>query len=197
MVIDTALIKQLRELTSAGVMECKRALEEANGDFSQAQAVLVERAAKKAEKKADREMKHGVVQAYIHGDGRIGVLLEVHCETDFLSKGEAFRGLVKDLALQIASEAPLYISTNDVPAEAIQQVAAEAETAAREQGKSDKVIEQIKNGKVQKYLSTVCLMEQRFIKDPDLTVGDLVHAFIGQSGENVQIVHFTRRQIAD
>jgi elongation factor Ts len=195
MMISTEDIKRLRMLTSAGVMECKKALEEADGDFAQAQTVLMERAVQKADKKAEREVKHGVVDSYIHGDGRIGVLIEVHCETDFLSKGAPFRGLVRDLALQIASEAPLYINAEDVPQEEIAKVAAEAEQAAIAEGKPARVIEQIKQGKVRKYISEVCLMEQRFIKNTDIAVAELVRNFIGQSGENVQVSFFVRRQI--
>jgi len=195
MKIDAAQIKRLREMTSLGVMECKRALEEARGDFDKAKALLAERAAEKAAKKSDREMRHGVVDAYIHGNGRIGVLLEVHCETDFLAASREFRELVKDIELQIASEAPLYIEPSDVPQAEIERVSAEAESLARAQGKPEQAIEQIKAGKVRKYLSRVCLMEQPFIKDPKVTVGDLVKAFIAQSGENVRIHYFARREI--
>lgn len=195
MKISTEEIKRLRALTSAGVMECRKALEEADGDFEKAQAVLMERAILRAEKKADREVKHGIVDAYIHGDGRIGVLIEVHCETDFLSKGAPFRGLVRDLALQIASEAPLYINAEDVPQAEIAQIAAEAEQIALTEGKPARVVEQIKQGKVRKHISEVCLMEQRFIKNTDITVADYVRNFIGQCGENVQVVYFARRQI--
>lgn len=196
MKVNTAQIKELRQLTAAGVMECKRALVEAEGDFDRAKALLLERAVNKAEKKVERETKHGVVDAYIHGDGRIGVLLEVHCETDFLSRSEAFRTLVRDLALQIASENPQYIQVEDVPREVIEQVEAEAVEAARAEGKPERVIEQIKAGKVRKFLGQVCLLEQRFIKDTDITVGELVRAFVGRSGENVQVRSFTRREIA-
>lgn len=195
MAIDTAQIKELRQLTSVGVMECKRALEQAGGDFEKAQALLAERAAEKASEKSNREVKQGIIDAYIHGDGRIGVLLEVLCETDFLSRSEAFRGLVKDIALQIASENPLFISADEVPKETIQEVEREAEKLARAQGKPERVIEQIKAGKVRKFIGEVCLLEQKFIKDDSITVGDLVRTFVGQSGENVQIRHFTRRQL--
>jgi translation elongation factor EF-Ts len=131
MVIDTAQIKELRQLTSLRVMECKRVLEQAGGDIEKAQALLAERAAEKASEKSDREVKQGIIDAYIHGDGRIGVLLEVLCETDFLARSETFRRLVKDIALQIASENPLYISADEVPAEVIGQVECEAEKFAR------------------------------------------------------------------
>ena len=188
MTIDTAQIKTLRELTGAGIMECKRTLEEAGGDLDKAQALLIERAAEKAEMKSDRATKHGLIDAYIHGDGRIGVLVEVYCETDFLSRSEPFRRLVRDLALQIASESPLFVSVDDVPPEVIQKVESEAESAAMARGKPERVIERIKAGKVRKYLSQVCLLEQRFIRDDSLTVGDLVRTFVGRSGENVQIV---------
>jgi|GEM_PF-81322 len=193
MTIDTEQIKKLRELTGAGIMECKRTLEEAGGDFGKAQALLIERAAEKAEKKSDRETKHGLIDAYIHGDGRIGVLVEVLCETDFLSRSEPFRRLVRDLALQIASESPLFISIDDVPPEVIRKVENEAESIARAQGKPERVIEKIKAGKVRKYLSQVCLLEQRFIKDDSMTVGDIVRTFAGRSGENVQVRFFVAR----
>jgi len=193
--IDTAQIKRLREITSLGVMECKRALEEASGDFEKAQALLAERAKAKAAKKADREMTCGVVDAYIHGNGRIGVLVEVRCETDFLAASKEFRAFVKDVALQIASQAPRYISRSDVPREEIDEIAAEAERLARAQGKPERAIEAIKDGKVKKHISQVCLLEQPFIKDPGLTVGDLVRGLIAKSGENVHIASFCRRQI--
>lgn len=195
MAIDTAQIKKLRQLTSVGVMECKRALEEAGGDFEKAQALLAERAAQKAEEKSNREVKHGIIDAYIHGNGRIGVLVEVLCETDFLSRSEAFRSLVRDISLQIASENPLFISADEAPEETIQQVESEAERLARAQGKPERVIEQIKAGKVRKFISEVCLLEQKFIKDDSITVGDLVRSFVGKSGENVVVKHFTRRQL--
>lgn len=195
MAIDTAQIKKLRQLTSVGVMECKRALEEAGGDFEKAQALLAERAAQKAEEKSNREVKHGIIDAYIHGNGRIGVLVEVLCETDFLSRSEAFRSLVRDISLQIASENPLFISADEAPEETIQQVESEAERLARAQGKPERVIEQIKAGKVRKFISEVCLLEQKFIKDDSITVGDLVRSFAGKSGENVVVKHFTRRQL--
>jgi elongation factor Ts len=193
--VNTELIKELRQLTSLGVMECKRALEQAGGDFEKAKALLAERAAEKANEKSEREVKQGIIDAYIHGDGRIGVLLEVLCETDFLARSETFRRLVKDIALQIASMNPQYISANEVPAEVIHQVECEAEGMARAQGKPEKVIEQIKAGKVRKFMSEVCLLEQRFIKDDNTTVGDLIRTFVGQSGENVQIRYFVRRQL--
>lgn len=196
MKMDAALIKQLRDLTALGVMECKRALEEAEGDIEKAEALLLERSLAKAAKKSDREMNHGVVDAYIHGNGRIGVLIEVRCETDFLSSSREFRDLVRDIELQIASEAPLYIESTDVPQAEIELVASEAETLARAQGKPERAIEQIKAGKVRKFVRKVCLMEQPFIKDGNLTVGELVRAFIAKSGENVRVHYFARRQLS-
>lgn len=191
MAIDTAQIKRLRQLTSVGVMECKRALEEAGGDFEKAQALLAERAAQKAKEKSNREVKHGLIDAYIHGEGRIGVLVEVLCETDFLARSGAFRSLVRDIALQVASESSLFISADEVPEEMIQEVEREAEKLARAQGKPEKVIEQIKAGKVRKFISEVRLLEQKFIKDDSVTVGDLVRSFVGKSGENDGLRTFT------
>ena len=194
---DLQQIQELRGLTGAGVMECKRTLEEAQGDFAKALAVLDEKAKETAKKKAAREVKAGIVDAYIHGDGRIGVLIEVVCETDFLSKSRDFRGLVRDLMLQIASEGPQYVNAADVPPPVLLAVEEEADAAARSLGKPEGVIRQIKAGKVKKHLSRICLMEQPFIKDPDITVATLVRRFIAKSGENTRVLHFTRYQLTD
>jgi elongation factor Ts len=195
--IDTQQIQELRTLSGAGVMDCKRALEESLGDFAKARALLAAKAEQTSQKKAERTVKAGVVEAYIHGNGRIGVLLEVDCETDFLAESPAFRSLVRDLALQIASEEPQYVSTQEVPPERLREVENEAECNARTLGKPERAIEQIKAGKVRKYLSQVCLLEQRFIKDQEVTPGQLVQALIAQSGENIQVRRFTRYQVTE
>lgn len=195
MKIDTQQIQELRGLSGVGVMDCKRALEEAHGDFAKARVILGERAEKVAQKKADREVAIGVVDSYIHGNGRIGVLIEVRCETDFLSDSPQFRSLVKDLALQIASEAPRYISAGDVPPEVIQEAEKKAEENAVALGKPEKAVLQIKAGKVKKMLSRICLMEQAFIKDPEVTVGSLIQSFIARSGENIQVCQFMRYEV--
>lgn len=195
MKIELTQIQKLRDLTGCGIMDCKRALEQSGGDFGKARAALSEKAEKTATKKAAREAHFGVIEAYIHGNGKIGVLLEVHCETDFLSQGSEFRSLVRDLALQIASESPMYISAAEVPAEIIEEIAAKAAEEAKALGKPEKVIEQFKTGKVKKYLKQVCLIEQAFIKNQDITIGSLVNEFIAKSGENIKIKNFTRYQL--
>lgn len=195
MKIETARIQELRSLTGAGIMDCKRALEESLGDFTRARAVLDEKAAKTANKKADREVKAGIVDSYIHGNGQIGVLIEVHCETDFLSETQEFKALVRDLALQVASESPRYISAEEVPPKLIAGIENQAAEIALALGKPEKAVAQIKAGKVRKFLSEVCLLEQRFIKNPDVTVGSLIQGLVALSGENVQVRHFTRYQL--
>lgn len=195
MKIELSQIQELRSLTGCGVMDCKRALEQVGGDFDKARAALSEKAEKTAAKKATREAHSGVIEAYIHGNGRIGVLLEVHCETDFLSQSADFRSLVRDLALQIASEAPVYISAEEVPNEIIEEIAVKAAEEARALGKPEKVIEQFKTGRVKKYLKQACLIEQAFIKNQDITIGSLVNEFIAKSGENIKIKNFVRYEL--
>lgn len=195
MKIPIQQIQELRDLTGAGVMDCKRALEEAVGDFARARAILSEKAEKVAQKKADREAAVGIVDSYVHGNGRIGVLIEVRCETDFLSESPQFRSLVKDLALQIASEAPRYISAGDVPPEVVEETERKAEENAVALGKPEKAVMQIRAGKVKKMLGQICLMEQAFIKDPEITIGNLVQGFIAKCGENIQVFNFMRYEV--
>lgn len=195
MSIDTQRILELRQLTGAGVMDCKRALEEAAGDLEKARALLAAKAAEAAGKRADREIAQGVVEAYVHPGNRIGVLIEVRCETDFLANSPEFRHLVKELCLQIASEAPEYVYPDDVPAEVIERVRQEATANAKALGKPEPVIEQIAAGKVDKYLSHACLLRQRSIKNPDVTIAEMIQALIASSGENIRVIHFTRYEI--
>lgn len=195
MTINTEQILELRRLTGAGVMDCKRALEEADGDIAKARALLAAKAAETAGKKADREIAQGVVEAYVHPGNRIGVLIEVRCETDFLANSPEFRHLVKELCLQIASEAPEYVSPGDVPAEVIERVRQEAREQAKALGKPEPVIEQIAAGKVEKFLSRACLLRQRSIKNQDVTVAEMLQALVASSGENIRVTHFTRYEI--
>lgn len=197
MEVTTKQIRELRSITGMGVMECKRTLEESLGDFNKALSILDEKAKEIAQQKAAREVKFGIVDAYIHNDGRLGVLIEVYCETDFLSTSPDFKEFVKDLMLQIAAEDPQYVCIEEVPAEVLQEVEREALRAAQALGKPDQVVQTIKEGKVQKYLSQICLMEQRFIKDQDISVNGMVRRFIAKSGENIEVRHFTRYQIAE
>jgi elongation factor Ts len=188
--INPKLIKQLREKTNAGYMDCKRALEEAGGELAKAETILRRKGIASASKKASRATKQGIVAAYIHLQGKVGVLVEVNCETDFVAKNENFRGFVKDITLHIAAAHPLYVSREQVPAQLIE---AEREIyKAQVKDKPANVVDKIVDGKLDKFYSTVCLLEQGFIKNPDQTIGDVVKAKIAELGENIVIRRFTR-----
>lgn len=195
MKIETSLIQKLRHQTGVGVMDCKRALERAQGDINQAAILLQELAAKVAAAKAARATRAGVVECYLHGDGRIGVMLELRCETDFLAKSQEFRRVARELALQIASEAPSYVSSAQVPKEAIREIEQQAYQHALALGRPEGVIPQIQSGRVQKWLRQACLLEQPCLKQPELTVGQLLQALTAKSGESVEVVQFSRYQI--
>src|SRR6059036_771689 len=188
--IDPKLVKQLREKTNAGFMDCKRALVESGGDLPKAEAILRTKGIASAGKKSSRVTKEGIVASYIHLQGKVGVLVEVNCETDFVTRNENFREFVKDITLHIAAAHPLYVSRGDVPGNLIE---AEREIyKAQVKGKPEQVAEKIVEGKLEKFYSTVCLLEQAFIKNPDQTIGDLVKAKIAELGENIVIRRFTR-----
>ncbi len=188
--IDPQLVKKLREKTNAGMMDCKGALVEAGGDFAKAEAILRTKGIASASKKASRATREGIVASYIHQQGKVGVLVEVNCETDFVAKNENFRAFVKDITLHIAAAHPLYVSRADVPGNLID---AECEIyMAQAKGKPENVVEKIVDGKLDKFFSTICLLEQGFIKNPDQTIGDLVKAKIAELGENIVIRRFTR-----
>lgn len=193
--IDPKVVKQLREKTNAGMMDCKRALEEAGGDFDKAETILRTKGIASASKKASRATKEGIVASYIHLQGKVGVLVEVNCETDFVAKNENFRSFVKDITLHIAAAHPLYVSREDVPGKLIE---AEREIyKAQVKGKPANVTEKIVDGKLDKFYSTVCLLEQGFIKNPDQTIGDLLKSKIAELGENIVIRRFTRYLVGE
>src|SRR5207247_10707299 len=193
--IDPQLVKKLREKTNAGMMDCKGALVEAGGDFAKAEAILRTKGIASASKKASRATKEGIVASYIHLQGKVGVLVEVNCETDFVAKNENFRGFVKDITLHIAAAHPLYVSREDVPGKLIE---AEREIyKAQVKGKPANVTEKIVDGKLDKFYSTVCLLEQGFIKNPDVTIKDLLKGKIAELGENIVIRRFTRYLVGE
>jgi len=193
--IDPKLVKQLREKTNAGMMDCKRALTEAEGDLVKAETILRTKGIASASKKASRATKQGIVASYIHFQGKVGVLVEVNCETDFVAKNENFRGFVKDITLHIAAAHPLYVSREDVPGKLIE---AEREIyKAQVTGKPANVTEKIVDGKLDKFYSTVCLLEQGFIKNPDVTIKDLLNGKIAELGENIVIRRFTRYLVGE
>jgi elongation factor Ts len=188
--INPQLVKQLREKTNAGFMDCKRALEEASGDLAKAETILRTKGIASASKKASRATQQGIVASYIHLQGKVGVLVEVNCETDFVAKNENFRNFVKDITLHIAAAHPLYVSRENVPAKLVE---AEREIyKAQVKGKPANVTSKIVDGKLDKFYSTVCLLEQGFIKNPDQTINDLVKSKIAELGENIVIRRFTR-----
>ena len=193
--IDPKIVKELRDRTNAGMMDCKKALSEANGNMEEAEKILRKKFNLAAGKKAGRETREGVIASYIHLGGKVGVLVEVNCETDFVAKNEIFRELVKDITLQIAAASPLYVGREEVPEKALQE---EREVAAAQiKGKPAPVVEKIVAGKVEKYYSTVCLMEQAFVKDANLTIKDVVNAKIGELGENIIVRRFTRYAVGE
>ena len=193
--IDPKIVKELRDRTNAGMMDCKKALTEANGNMEEAEKILRKKFNLAAGKKAGRETREGVIASYIHLGGKVGVLVEVNCETDFVAKNEIFRELVKDITLQIAAASPLYVGREEVPEKALQE---EREVAAAQiKGKPAPVVEKIVAGKVEKYYSTVCLLEQAFVKDANLTIKDVVNAKIGELGENIIVRRFTRYAVGE
>jgi len=193
--IDPQLVRQLREKTNAGIMDCKRALAETGGDLEKAEAALRTKGIAGASKKASRATKEGIVASYIHLQGKVGVLVEVNCETDFVAKNEKFREFVKDITLHIAAAHPLYVNREEVPAQLIDSERAIYE--AQVKGKPANVVEKIVGGKLDKFYSTVCLMEQGFIKNPDQTVKELVATKIAELGENIVIRRFTRYLVGE
>lgn len=193
--ISAELVRQLRERTNAGMMDCKKALEATSGDLQAAETWLRKQGAVTAQKKATRATKEGLIASYIHAGGKVGVLIEVNCETDFVARNETFKEFVKDVTLQIAAASPLYISREEVdPA----LIAKEKEIAAEQfKDKPPTAIEKILAGKIEKLYSTICLLEQPFIKDPTITVKDLLTRKIAEIGENIVIKRFTRYQLGE
>ncbi len=195
MEIDSQLVKQLREKTNAGFMDCKRALAESGGDLEKAEAILRTKGIAGASKKSSRATKEGIVASYIHLQGKVGVLVEVNCETDFVAKNENFRAFVKDITLHIAAAHPLYVSREEVPAALIESERAIYKEQVK--GKPENVVGKIVEGKLDKFFGTVCLLEQGFIKDPDHTIKELVAAKIAELGENIVIRRFTRYLVGE
>lgn len=195
--ITAALVKELRERTGAGMMDCKKALSATDGDLEKAIDFLREKGLAAAAKKAGRVAAEGLVEAYIHGGGRIGVLVEVNCETDFVAKTDAFKELVKDIAMHIAATNPYYLKREEVPTAELEHEQAVLAEQARNEGKPEKIIEKMVAGRIEKYYKEVCLMEQPFVKDPDKTISDLITESIAKIGENISIRRFTRYQLGE
>lgn len=197
MAVSAAQVKELREKTGAGMLDCKKALEEANGDMTRAAEILREKGLAAAAKKASRIATEGVVESYIHGGGRIGVLVEVNCETDFVGKTDQFREFVRDIAMHIAASNPKYIRREDVPQEELDKEREILRTQALNEGKPEKVVDKIVEGRISKYFEENCLLEQPFVKDPDKTVQDLLNEKISTIGENIAIRRFARFELGE
>lgn len=192
MAITTEMVKQLREATSAGILDCRNALEQAGGDFNKAVDILREKGLAQAAKRASRVASDGVVELYSHGNGRVGVMIEVNCETDFVARSEAFRKLAHELALQIAASSPICIREEDLPAEALEHEREIAAAKAREEGKPDAIIPKIVEGSLEKYKNEVILLRQTYIRDESMTIQDLVNQVVVSIGENLVIRRFVR-----
>jgi len=188
-------IKQLREETAAGMMDVKRALEESDGDMERARRVLRERGQAIAAKKSGRETNQGLIEAYIHFNGRVGVLVEVNCETDFVARTPEFKEFARNVALHVASMRPLCVSPEDIPAEALEEERSIAETQAAGMGKPEELMVRIVEGRVQKWASEQALLTQPYVKEPEKTVGDLLKETIQKVGENVVVRRFTRYEL--
>ncbi len=197
MAITTEQIKALREETGAGILDCRKALQEANGDFEIALNHLREKGLATAAKRADREASEGIIELYSHGDGRVGVMVEVNCETDFVARSEKFRTYAHELALQIAAGSPEYISEQDIPVSVLEAEREKARTFAREEGKPEGVIERIVEGRVKKFVDEACLMSQPYIRDDSLTVQELHSQNVGSIGENMIIRRFVRWELGE
>ncbi len=192
MQITTDMIKKLRESTGVGILDCRTALEEAGGDLEKALDLLREKGLATASKRAGRDASEGVVELYSHGDGRVGVMVEVNCETDFVGRSEAFRKFAHEVALQIAASFPLYIREEDIPAAVIEHEEAIATAKAKEEGKADNLLPRIVEGSIKKYKNEMVLLRQVYIRDENLTIEQLLNQTVAATGENIVIRRFVR-----
>jgi len=196
MAVDIALVKRLKDLTGVGLTDAKAALEEAKGDFDTALAAMSKKGLTKAEKRGEREARAGLIGTYNH-DNRIGVLIEVNCETDFVARNEIFTNLVKDLAMQVAATSPEYVSLDTVPADVMAKVKAEFTEKTKAEGKPEAMVEKIVEGQVKKHFAERCLLEQPFIKDETKTVGDYLKEHNARLGENIVVRRFARMALGE
>jgi len=197
MTVSAKLVRDLRDRSGAGIMDCKEALKESGSDIDSAIDYLRKKGLSKAAKKAGRQASEGVISSYIHAGGKIGVLLEVNCETDFVARNEVFLNLVKDVAMHIAAVNPAYISQEDVPAEEVEKEKEILAAQAKESGKPDKIIPRIVEGRLLKFFEEKCLLSQKFVKDPDILVEELLKAKISELGENIIVRRFIRFQLGE
>jgi elongation factor Ts len=195
--VTTEEIKQLRDRTGAGVLDCRKALEEAGGDMEQAAVLLREKGLAAAAKRADREARNGMLELYSHGGGRVGVMVEVNCETDFVARTDGFREFAHEIALQIAASSPLWVTEDDVPEDVIAREREIARKFAENEGKPENVIDRIVDGRLQKFLDDVVLLRQVYIRDEEKTIEELLKGTIASTGENVIIRRFERWEVGE
>jgi elongation factor Ts len=195
--IDVAMVKDLRQKTGAGVMDCKRALKESQGNIDKAIEFLRQKGLAKAAKRGFRRIDEGLIGSYIHPGGRIGVLVEVNCETDFVARTQEFKDLVKDISMHVAAADPQYLSRESVPEDVREKERQILRMQALEMGKPEKVVDRIVEGKMERFFSEVCLLEQAYVKDPDVTVGNLLNSLMGKIGEKISIRRFARYQLGE
>jgi len=197
MAITTEQIKVLREATGAGILDCRKALEQSNGDYEKAVDVLREKGLAKAAKRADKDASEGVIELYSHGNGRVGVMVEINCETDFVGRSEDFRHFAHEIALQIAAASPSYITENDIPEEALEREREVAAGRAREEGKPESVVPRIVEGRIEKFKDESVLMRQAYIRDEDKTIANMLQELVVKTGENVVIRRFERWELGE
>ncbi len=191
------MVKELREKTNAGMMDCKKALGETDGDMEKAVDLLRQKGLAVAAKRADRATSEGVVECYIHAGGKLGVMVEVGCETDFVAKTDDFKAFARDIAMHVAAVNPVAVSREEIPADLVEREKAIYVKQAQESGKPENIIEKIVSGKIEKFISEICLLEQKFVKNPDLSVQDLLNELVAKMGENISIKRFARFQVGE
>jgi elongation factor Ts len=197
MEITTEMIKQLRGATNAPMLDCRKALQEANGDFDKAVDWLREKGMATAAKRSDRDASNGVVELYSHGGGRVGVMVEINCETDFVARNEQFRTLAHEIALQIAASSPKYITADQIPASEIEHEAEIARARAKEEGKPENILPKIVEGRIEKFKDEVCLLRQPYIRDESITIEKLILQNVAAIGENVIVRRFQRWELGE
>jgi elongation factor Ts len=197
MAITTEMIKQLREATGAGILDCRKALEQADGDYNKAVDFLREKGLAQAAKRADKTASEGVIEVYSHGKGRVAVVVELNCESDFVAREESFRNLAHELALQIAASAPRWVKEEDIPADVLEHEASIATARAREEGKPDAVLPRIVEGAVKKFKDETVLMRQKYIRDESMTIQDLFNQVVVALKENIVVRRFVRWELGE
>lgn len=197
MAVTTEMVKELRAVTGAGVLEAKKALEEHNGDFNKAVDMLREKGAARAAKRADRTAKEGIIELYAHPGNRVGVMLELNCETDFVARNEQFRDLAHNLALHIAAASPRYLNVEDVPAEELERETSVLKAQALAEGKPEAVVEKVVSGRIAKFYEEMCLLEQPFVKDEKVKIKDMLADAIRTTGENIVVRRFARYELGE